>query len=100
VGKAAGGGGVQLTAQFYLVLRLRISGAIFFSPFKPPWPMPVVARSKAWVCGHYLAGIAASNPVGGHGRLSLVSVVLSGRGLCDGLISNSEESHRLCCVWV
>jgi len=34
----------------------------------------VVARSKAWVCGRLLAGIAGSNPVGG-GCLSLVSVV-------------------------
>jgi hypothetical protein len=27
-----------------------------------------------------------------HGCLSVVSVVLSGRGLCDGLITHSEES--------
>jgi hypothetical protein len=26
---------------------------------------PVGARSKAWVCGHSLAGIAGSNPAGG-----------------------------------
>jgi len=24
-------------------------------------PIPMVARSKAWVCGHALAGIAGSN---------------------------------------
>ena len=24
--------------------------------------------------------------------------VLSGRGLCDGLITRPEESYRLCCV--
>jgi len=35
----------------------------------------VAARSKSWVCGRSLAGIAGSNPVGGHGRLSLVSAV-------------------------
>jgi hypothetical protein len=34
----------------------------------------------------------------GHGCLSLVSVVLSGRGLCDGLITRPEESYRVCCV--
>jgi hypothetical protein len=35
----------------------------------------------------------------GHGCLSVVSVVcLSGRGLCDGLITRPEESYRLCCV--
>jgi len=36
----------------------------------------------------------------GHGRLSVVSVVLSGRGLCDGLITRPEESYRLWCVVV
>jgi hypothetical protein len=25
-------------------------------------PVPVVARSKAWVCGRSLAGIVGSNP--------------------------------------
>jgi len=34
-------------------------------------PIPVAARSKAWVCGRLLAGIAGSNPAGG---MSLVSV--------------------------
>jgi hypothetical protein len=28
-------------------------------------PIPVVARSKAWVCGRWLAGIAGSNPAEG-----------------------------------
>jgi len=28
-----------------------------------------------WVCGRWLAGIAGSNPAGGHGCLSVVSVV-------------------------
>ena len=28
-------------------------------------PMPVAVRSKAWFCGHSLAGIAGSNPAGG-----------------------------------
>jgi len=27
----------------------------------------VTVQSKAWVCGHSLAGIAGSNPVGGMG---------------------------------
>jgi hypothetical protein len=26
--------------------------------------------------------------------------VLSGRGLCDGLITRPEESYRVWCVWV
>jgi hypothetical protein len=33
-----------------------------------------------------------------HGCLSPVSVVLSGRGLCDGPIPRPEESYRLWCV--
>ena len=36
---------------------------------------PVAAPSKAWVCGRSLAGIVGSNPPGGHGCLSVVSVV-------------------------
>jgi len=29
------------------------------------WPIPVAARSKAWVCGRLLAEIAVSNIAGG-----------------------------------
>ena len=29
------------------------------------WPIPVTARSKAWVCGRSLAGIVGSNPAVG-----------------------------------
>ena len=36
----------------------------------------------------------------GHKCLSVVNVVLSGRGLCDGLITRPEESYRLWCVVV
>jgi hypothetical protein len=28
------------------------------------WPIPVAARSKAWVCGSPLAGIVGSNSTG------------------------------------
>jgi hypothetical protein len=38
-------------------------------------PIPVAARSKAWVFGRSLTGIVGSNPAGGHGCLSLVIVV-------------------------
>ena len=37
--------------------------------------MQVAARSKAWACGRSFAGIAGSNPTGGHECLSAVSVV-------------------------
>ena len=39
------------------------------------WPVPMAARSKAYVCGRSLAKIVGSNPTGGHGCLSVVSVV-------------------------
>jgi hypothetical protein len=60
-------------------------------------PISVTARSKAWVC---LLGFWVRIPPG-RGCLSLVKCsVLSGRGLCDGLITRPEESYRLWCVVV
>ena len=35
----------------------------------------MAVRSKAWVCGRFFAGIAGSNPTGGHLCLPVVSVV-------------------------
>ena len=37
--------------------------------------IPVAPRSKAWVCSRSPAGIVGSNPAGGDGCLSLLSVV-------------------------
>ena len=53
---------------------------------------------KAHVCGHSTAGTLGSNP----SDCTDVSVfwVLSGRGICDELITRPEESHRLWCVVV
>ena len=63
-------------------------------------PIPVAAQSNAWVCGRSLPGIAGSNPTGGWGGgwmfASRECCVLSGRGLCDGLITYPEESYRVC----
>jgi len=62
-------------------------------------PVPVAARSKAWVCVRSPVEIGGSNPIGCKDVcLSVVSVVLSGRGLCDELITRPEESYRLCCM--
>jgi hypothetical protein len=58
----------------------------------------VVARSKASVYGCSLAGIVGSNLPGGMEVCLLC--VLSGRGLCEGLITRPEESYRLWCVVV
>jgi len=59
----------------------------------------VGARSKAWVCGSSLPGIGGSNPSGGM-DVCCECCVLSGRGLCVGLISRSDEPYRVWCVWV
>ena len=58
----------------------------------------LVSRSKAWVCGRSLAGIAGSNPAGSMDECC-ECCVFSGGGLCDGLITRLEESYRVCvCV--
>ena len=57
----------------------------------------MAAQYRVWVCGcllaRLLAGIVGSNPVGGMDVVTIVSVVLSGRGLCIGLITHPEESY-------
>ena len=61
-------------------------------------PVPVAARSKAWVWGRSLAGIAGSNPTGNMDVCLLW--VLSGRRLCDELITRPGESYWVWSVWV
>jgi hypothetical protein len=46
-------------------------------------PIPVAARSKAYLCARLLDGVANSESRRWHGCLSLVNVVLSG-SLRDG----------------
>jgi hypothetical protein len=58
----------------------------------------VAARPKAWVCGRSLTRIVGSNPDGEWMSVSCECCVLSGRGLCDGLITRPEESYRVWCV--
>jgi hypothetical protein len=57
-------------------------------------PIPVAARSKAWVSGRSLAGIAGSNPTSGM-DVCRKCCVLSGSSLCVGLITRPEQSYRL-----
>ena len=66
---------------------------------RPEDQIKVAARSKEWVYGRSLAGIVGSNPAGGM-SVCVECCVLSGRGLCDGLITRPEESYRLWCVVV
>jgi len=46
------------------------------------WPILVAARSKAWVCGCLLVGIVVSNPVRGHGCLSLTNAACCQKSVC------------------
>ena len=57
-------------------------------------PIPVAARSKAWVYSRSLSEIVGSNPVGSM-DVCVKCCVLSGRGLYDGLITRPEKSYRL-----
>jgi hypothetical protein len=60
----------------------------------------VVAQSKEWACGRFLAGIAGSNPAGGMDVSSLANVVCcEGRDLCQKGGSLVSGSHTACvCV--
>jgi hypothetical protein len=53
----------------------------------------MAALSKAWVCGSSLAGIVGSKPAGAWTSFSYECCVLSGIGLCVGLITRPGESY-------
>jgi hypothetical protein len=58
-------------------------------------PVPVAARSKTWACSRSSAEIVGNSAGDMDG---CECCVLSGRGLCDRLITRPEESYRLCCI--
>jgi hypothetical protein len=58
-------------------------------------PVPVAARSKTLACSSWV-----SIPPGVRMFVCYECCVLSGRGLCDELITRPDESYRLCCVVV
>jgi len=62
--------------------------------------VPVAARSKAYVCGRSPAEIWVRIPPGAWMFVCCECRVLSGRGLCDELITRPEKSYRLWCVVV
>ena len=57
-------------------------------------PVPLTARSKAWVCGRSPAEIVGSNPTAGM-DVCCECCVLSDTGLCYELITHPEESYQL-----
>jgi hypothetical protein len=60
----------------------------------------VAAQSKAYVCGRLPAEIVGSNPTGAWMYVCCECCVLSGRGLCNELITRPGESYRMWCVVV
>jgi hypothetical protein len=58
------------------------------------WPCDLRRRSTA----AHLLGLWVRIPPGAWMSVSCECCVLSGRGLCDGLIIRPEESYRVWCV--
>jgi hypothetical protein len=92
-----GCGKKKLTGQDLFGVPHSLSTVVFlyFDPFngllKPNMylvaesrPIPMSARSKTWVCGRSLAGIARSNPPGAWISVPCECCVLSGRCLSSG----------------
>jgi len=61
-------------------------------------PISVAALLRAWVYGRSHAGIWVRIPREACMSVCVDCCVLSGRGLCDGLITRPEKSYRLWCV--
>jgi hypothetical protein len=60
-------------------------------------PVIVAVRAKSWDCGSLPAEIVGSNPTEGM-AVRCEYCVLSGRGLCDELITRLEVFYLLWCV--
>jgi hypothetical protein len=78
--------------QHYLIVYMR--NTYWYNNAK--MPVPVAARSKEYVYGRSPTAIVFSNPTGGMDVCLLC--VLSGRGLCDELITRPEESYQMWCI--
>ena len=59
--------------------------------------IPVAVRSKAWFAAARLMGLQVQIPQEALMSVSCECCVLSGTGLCVGLISHPEESHPVWC---
>jgi hypothetical protein len=58
----------------------------------------VAPRIMLWIWGHLLAGFVGSNPAGGHGSLSVVSVVCCQVEFCASGRSRVQRSPTECGV--
>ena len=61
-------------------------------------PLPMAARSKAWVLAARFLGLRVRIPP--RAWMSVVFCVLSGRGPYDGLITRPEDFYRVWRIWV
>jgi len=82
---------ISKTSRFY---------SSHFSTKIPQVPIPVAARSKAWICDRSPAETVGSNPGGGHGCLSVVSVVFCQVEVSATRWSLVQRSPTECCVSV
>ena len=93
-------GFVQKSLICYLIMyphvyiRLVMLHRIYHTNYSPA-PIPVAARSKAYICGRSPPEIVGSNPTGGMDVSLLWCCVLLRRGLCDELITRPDGSYRL-----
>ena len=55
----------------------------------------MAARCRVWVCDCLLAGTAGSNTAGGMDVCLCNRCMLSGRGVCVGMITRHEESYQV-----
>ena len=97
--------GSQRTSQMQLSLLgfMHKHGHMFYQSVRytclvfAPQPITVAVRSMAQVCSRLIAGIDRSNPdEGTHVYVLCSFCVCVDSGLCDELITRSEESYRVC----
>ena len=78
-----------------------LSNSIIFVLYEEHLPIPVAEQSKMWSYGRSLAGITGSNAAGSQISVCWDYCLSSGKGLCDGPITPTEESEQVCvCVCV
>jgi len=58
----------------------------------------VATRYREWACDRSIAGIVGSDPLADMDVCLFECCVLSGKGLCVGLITYPEEFYLVCCV--
>jgi len=66
--------------------------------YKETMPYGAPIPAGAWSAAARLLGLRVRIPPGAWNSICCVCCVLSGRGLCDGLITRPEESYRVWCV--